>query len=135
MVVAETHEEAARKLEEKMRKATFSFQDYLSQIQTVKKMGSFKSLLKMLPGVGDSLPIDDKEFGKVEAIILSMTLRERAGQHELGMQRRRRIAKGSGTAVDDVNRLCKSFKQAKQFFKNLPSKGKLEKMMGGASWR
>jgi signal recognition particle subunit SRP54 len=131
-------EEEAIKLEKKMRNATFSYEDYLKQIQTVKKMGSIKSLLGMLPGMGKlaDLPIDDKEFFKVEAMILSMTARERREEDELTVPRRKRIALGSGTRMEDINKLVKSFKQAKQFFKNMPSMKQLEKMMGGkALWR
>lgn len=131
-------EEEAQKLEKKMRNATFSYEDYLKQIQVVKKMGSIKGLLSMLPGMNklSELSIDDKDFFKVEAIILSMTPRERKEEDELIMPRRKRIAQGSGTKVEDVNKLVKSFKQAKQFFKNMPNMKQLEKMMGGgALWR
>lgn len=131
-------EDEAKKMEEKLRSATFTYGDYLSQIQMVKKMGSIKGLLGMLPGVGSALkdlPIDDKEFFKVEAIIQSMTPAERNERCELAVPRRKRIAKGSGTTIDDVNKLVKSFKQAKQFFKNMPNMKQLEKMMGGFKWR
>jgi len=131
-------EEEAQDLERKIRKATFSYDDYLKQIQAVKKMGPLQSLLKMLPGVGNMIPldaIDDKEFFKVEAMILSMTPEERMERCELAMGRRKRIAQGSGMTIDDVNRLVKSFKQAKQFMKNMPKAKHLEKMMGGALWQ
>lgn len=130
-------EEQAKKLEQKIRSATFSYEDYLSQIQMVKKMGSIKGLLGMLPGMSSlkELDIDEKEFFKVEAIIQSMTGAERTEKHELSVPRRKRVAKGSGTSIDDVNRLVKSFKQAKQFFKNMPNMKNLEKMMGGSLWR
>lgn len=130
-------EDQAKKMEEKIRSATFTYEDYLSQIQMVKKMGSIKGLLGMLPGMSavKDLPIDDKEFFKVEAIIQSMTPDERAEKSELNVPRRKRIAKGSGTSIDDVNKLAKSFKQAKQFFKNMPNMKQLEKMMGGFKWR
>lgn len=130
-------EDEAQKLEQKIRSATFTYDDYLRQLQTVKKMGSIKSLLGMLPGMGQ-LPImdfDEKEFFKVEAIILSMTPDERAEKCELVNSRRKRIAKGSGTGIEDINKLVKSFKQAKQFFKNMPNMKQLEKMMGGSLWR
>ena len=131
------NEEDAKALEKKMRSATFTYEDYLSQIQMVKKMGSVKSLLGMLPGMSSlkNVDIDDKEFFKVEAIIQSMTVDERAEKCELVVPRRKRIAKGSGTDIDDVNKLVKSFKQAKQFFKNMPNMKQLEKMMGGSLWR
>ena len=130
-------EEDAKKLEKKIRTATFTYDDYLKQIQMVKKMGSFKSLLGMLPGMGTlkDMNFDDKEFFKVEAMIQSMTLDERIEKQELSVPRRKRIARGSGTKMDDINRLVKSFKQAKQFFKNMPSMKNLEKKMGGSLWR
>lgn len=129
-------EAEAKKLEAKMRTATFTYDDYLKQIQTVKKMGSLKSLLSMLPGVGQmAQSFDEKEFFKVEAMIQSMTPSERAEQCELSVPRRRRIAGGSGTEMDDINKLVKSFKQAKQFFKNMPNMKQLEKMLGGSLWR
>lgn len=130
-------EKDAKALEEKLRKASFTYEDYLKQMQAVKKMGSMKSLLGMLPGMSKlkEIDIDDREFGKVEAIILSMTQDERQERCELHMNRRRRIARGSGTSLDDVNRLFKSFKQAKQFFKNVPNMKQLEKMLGGNVWR
>ena len=131
------NEDQAKELEKKMRTASFTYEDYLSQIQTVKKMGSIKSLLGMLPGVSNLnvLDFDDKEFFKVEAIILSMTPMERMEKCELSVSRRKRIAKGSGTSIDDINKLVKSFKQAKQFFKNMPNMKNLGKMMGGSLWR
>lgn len=130
-------DEEAKNMEQKLRTATFSYNDYLSQIQTVKKMGSLKGLLGMLPGMGalKDLNIDEKEFFKIEAVIQSMTKDERSGDDELSVSRRKRIAKGSGTTVEDVNKLAKSFKQAKQFFKNMPNMKQLEKMMGGSQWR
>lgn len=131
------NEDDAKELEKKIRSATFTYEDYLSQIQMVKKMGSVKSLLGMLPGMSSlkNVDIDDKEFFKVEAIIQSMTVDERTEKCELVVSRRKRIAKGSGTGIDDVNKLIKSFKQAKQFFKNMPNMKHLEKMMGGSLWR
>lgn len=131
-------ESEAQKLEQKIRSATFTYEDYLKQIQMVKKMGSFKSLLGMLPGMGNMLPsmdFDEKEFFKVEAMILSMTPDERAEQCELATSRRKRIAQGSGTKMEDINKLVKSFKQAKQFFKNMPNMKQLQKMLGGSLWR
>ena len=132
-------EDEAKKLEQKIRTATFTYEDYLSQIQAVKKMGSIKSLLGMLPGMSSlkSLDFDEKEFFKIEAIIQSMTSSERSEDDELSVPRRKRIAKGSGTSMEDINKLVKSFKQAKQFFKNMPNMNmkNLEKMMGGSLWR
>lgn len=130
-------EAEAQKLEHKIRTATFTYEDYLKQIQTVKKMGSIKSLLGMLPGMGQlpAMDFDEKEFFKVEAMILSMTCDERTERCELTTPRRKRVAKGSGTKIEDVNKLVKSFKQAKQFFKNMPNMKQLEKMLGGSLWR
>lgn len=132
-------EDQAADIERKMRDASFTYDDYLQQMQMVKKMGSFKSLLKMLPGIGDKLeklPLDEKEFVRVEAMILSMTPAERLCRCELSPSRRRRLAAGSGTGIEDVNKLIKSFRQAKKFCKNLPNMNKLQKkMMGGAAWR
>jgi signal recognition particle subunit SRP54 len=127
-------EDKAKQLEKKMRTATFTYEDYLGQIQTVKKMGSFKSLLGMLPGMSamKDFDFDEKEFHRVEAIIQSMTPDERTEKCELSVPRRKRIAKGSGTKIDDINRLVKSFKQAKQFFKNMPNMKQLNKLMGGS---
>lgn len=131
-------EDEAKKMEKKIRSATFTYEDYLGQIQMVKKMGSIKSLLGMLPGMGNALKameFDDKEFFKIEAIIQSMTPAERQERCELVPSRRKRVASGSGTGLEDVNKLVKSFKQAKQFFKNMPNMKNLEKMMGGSLWR
>lgn len=130
-------DDEAKRLEQKIRKATFTYDDYLKQMQTMKKMGSMKSLLKMLPGVGSmvDLEISDERFASIEAIILSMTLAERQEKVELIPSRRKRIAKGSGSDLEEVNKLVKSFKQAKQFFKNMPNMKQLEKMMGGMAWR
>jgi signal recognition particle subunit SRP54 len=131
-------DDEAKKLEQKMRNASFSYEDYLKQIQMVKKMGSLKGLMSMLPGMSSmkgALDIDEEEFFKVEAIILSMTAAERQEKCELSVPRRKRIARGSGTKIEDINKLVKSFKQAKQFFKNMPNLKNLEKLMGeGALW-
>lgn len=131
-------EEDAKDLEKKLRTATFSYKDYLSQIRMVKKMGSFKSILSMLPGASQlkDLEFDEGEITRIEAIILSMTSDERDGTCELIPGRRRRIADGSGTKKEDVDKLAKSFKQAKQFFKNMPNMKQMQKLLGGgALWR
>ena len=129
-------EKESEELEKKILKANFTYEDYLKQMGMVKKMGSFKGLLKMMPGFGslDDLNVDDKEFGKMEAIILSMTPRERRELDELEHSRRKRIAKGSGVNVDDVNRLVKSFKRIKQLFKNMPDMKSLQAMKGKMKW-
>jgi len=117
-------EEESKKLEKKLKKATFNYDDYLKQMGMVKKMGSFKSLLKMVPGMSMAKDIDlpEEEFKKTEAIILSMTPNERIEKDELSYSRRKRIAMGSATAIDDVNRMVKGFKRMKKFFKQMPRK-------------
>ncbi|MBJ7448954.1 MAG: signal recognition particle protein [Parachlamydiales bacterium] len=129
-------EELSQKLENKIRKASFTYDDYLQQMQVVKKMGSFNSLLKMIPGLGNmgDLSGSEKEFAKMEAMILSMTVNERTEKDELSVPRRKRIAKGSGTQIEDVNKLVKSFKNVKQLFKRMPNKKQMEKMLGGFAW-
>ncbi|MBI3236357.1 MAG: signal recognition particle protein [Chlamydiales bacterium] len=109
-------------LEKKMLKASFTYDDYLRQMGMFKKMGSFKSLLKMLPGMSQmgDLDIDDKQFNQIEAMIQSMTLDERIEKVELIPGRRRRIATGSGTSIDEVNRMVKGFKRLKQVCKEMP---------------
>lgn len=126
-------EEEAKNLETKIRKATFTYNDYLNQMQAVRKMGSFKGLMKMLPGAAKIPNFDqsEKEFFKIEAIILSMNPRERQEKDDLSMGRMKRIAKGSGTKLTDVTNLKNSFKRSKQFFKNMPNNKMLEKFMGG----
>jgi signal recognition particle subunit SRP54 len=129
-------ENEAKKLEEKIRDASFTFTDYLNQMGFVKKMGSLKGLLSMLPGASQfkDLDFNEKEFFKIEAIIQSMTKDEREQKCELTHPRRLRIAKGSGTKIDEVNKLVKSFLQMKKFFKSMPNKS-MQKMMGGSLWR
>lgn len=116
-------EEEGKALEKKILKAAFTYDDYLKQMAMVKKMGSFKSLLKMLPGMSSlgDIDFDEKEFNKIEAMIHSMTMLERVEKVELIPSRRRRIANGSGTTIDDVNRMVKGFKKLKQFCKSMPS--------------
>ena len=124
------NEEEAQKLQKKLLKASFTYDDFLKQIRSIKKMGSLKGLLSMLPGVGANLgefEMSDKEMGKIEAIILSMTPDERLGLDELVPARRRRIASGSGSHIDDVNRMIKNFKRVKQMMKKMP--GMKKKLM------
>lgn len=111
-------------LEKKLLKAAFTYEDYLKQMGAIKRMGPLKSLLQMLPGASElpNLEGSEGEFKKIEAIISSMTLGERQGKDDLIPSRRWRIAKGSGTSVDDVNRLIKGFKRMMDIFKNLPKK-------------
>ncbi len=129
-------EDEAKSLEKKIMSATFTYNDYLVQMQKVKKMGSLKGLLGMLPGMGalKTLDFDEKEFFKTEAIIQSMTQVERLCLVDMVPTRRKRIAKGSGTKIDDVNKLIKSFEKMKQFFKNMPNQKQMEKLFGGAKW-
>ena len=109
-------------MEQKLRKATFTYNDYLKQMGMVKKMGSMKSLLKMIPGFSSLGDIDfsDKQFGQMEAMILSMTPNEREEKDELSHLRRKRISKGSGVDIEEVNRMVKGFKRVKQLFKGMP---------------
>ncbi|MCC6128099.1 MAG: signal recognition particle protein, partial [Chlamydiae bacterium] len=125
-------EAQSAELEKKMLKASFTYEDYLRQMGMVKKMGSFKSLLKMMPGFSsmEGLEFSDKEFGKLEAMILSMTLRERQELDELSHSRRKRIAGGSGVIIDEVNRMVKGFKRVKQLFKSMPNMKALGSEMG-----
>ena len=120
----EFDEKQTQKLEEKIKKATFTYDDYLQQMASIKRMGSLKGLLKMIPGVADFPDLDksEGEFKKVESIILSMTPNERLELVELVPSRRWRMAKGSGTTVDDVNRLIKGFKRMKDMMKSMPKK-------------
>ena len=125
-------EEEALKLEKKLKKQEFDLDDYLTQLRQVKKMGSFSSILKMLPGANKikDLNIDDKEFDKVEAIICSMTVAEKRNTKLLNGSRRLRIAKGSGTTVQDVNKFMKSFEMTQKMMKQMKSnKGGMKKMM------
>jgi signal recognition particle subunit SRP54 len=116
-------EEESKALEKKILKAAFTYDDYLKQMAMVKRMGSFKSLLKMMPGMSEisEMDFDEKEFNKIEAMITSMTLQERMEKVELIPSRRRRIAQGSGTTIDDINRMVKGFKKLKQFCKEMPN--------------
>ena len=127
-------EEEALKMEKKLRKQKFDLEDYLAQLRQVKKMGSFSSILKMLPGMGNlkNIQIDDKEFDKVEARICSMTLEERRNPKILNGSRRLRIAKGSGTTVQDINKFINSFEMTQKMMKKLTNnKGAMKKMMRG----
>lgn len=127
-------EEEALKMEKKLRKQKFDLEDYLAQLRQVKKMGSFSSILKMLPGMGNlkNIQIDDKEFDKVEAMICSMTLEERRNPKILNGSRRLRIAKGSGTTVQDINKFVNSFEMTQKMMKKLTNnKGAMKKMMRG----
>ena len=125
-------ENQAKELEEKLRKQQFDLEDFLNQMQQVKKMGPIKNLLGMMPGVDakalENADIDERKLDRVEAIIKSMTKKERANPSIINSSRKRRIADGSGTNVAQVNALLKQFEQMQKMFKQLNSKG-TKKMM------
>ncbi len=115
-------EKQAREMERKIRKQTFTFQDFIDQMQQVRKMGSLKDLVAMIPGLGrqvKDMQFDDREFASIEAMILSMTPEEREDPEILNGSRRRRIAQGSGNSVQDVNQLIKQFNEAKRMMKQM----------------
>ena len=124
----EFDEKEVLKLEKKLKKKTFDLEDFQKQLKQVKKLGSFEQILNMIPGMGQlkkmkDLKPDEKEFVKVEAIINSMTREERANHKMLNGSRKKRIAKGSGTKVHDINRLLKNFVQTKKMMENFTNKG------------
>lgn len=113
-------EEEARRLQKKIQKNKFDFNDFLGQIEQIKKMGNLKDLAAMIPGVGKAIKdvdIDDNAFKGIEAIIKSMTPKERTNPEILNQSRRMRIAKGSGTNIQEVNRLIKQFDQTRKMMK------------------
>ncbi|MCX6155826.1 MAG: signal recognition particle protein [Candidatus Kapabacteria bacterium] len=121
----------AKKLEDKIRKNQFTFEDFLEQMKTIKKMGSLRDLIGMIPGMDKAMKnvtFDDKAFARIEAIILSMTLKERENPKILNGSRRQRIAHGSGTTVQDVNRLLKQFDDMTKMMKNISRGGKSRMM-------
>ena len=124
--------EEAEKIAQQLDKKDFNLNDYLIQLRQVKKMGSFSSLLKFIPGMANikDLKVDDKEFDKIEAIICSMTAKERRNPQILNGQRRLRIAKGSGTSVQEINRFMKSFEMTQKMMKQMKDKKSMKKMMG-----
>jgi signal recognition particle subunit SRP54 len=132
-------EDKAKELEEKFRTQTFTLDDFLEQLQQVKKMGPLDELLKMMPGAGkikglENAKVDEGQMGRVEAVIQSMTTKERSTPEIINAHRRRRIAKGSGTSIQDVNRLLKQFEEMKKMVKqmtNMQQKGKKRKMPPG----
>ena len=123
-------EEEAKKLQRKLAKNQFDFNDFLAQIAQIKKMGNIKDLMAMIPGVGKAvkdLDIDDNAFKSVEAIIYSMTPAERANPDIINASRRERIARGSGTNIQEVNRLMKQFEMIRKTMKTVAG-GKLPGM-------
>ena len=125
--------EQAEKLEKQLRKKEFDLDDYLTQLRQVKKMGSFSSLLKMMPGMANikDLKVDDKEFVRIEAMICSMTKEEKRNPKLLNASRRIRIAKGSGTTVQQINQFMKSFEMTQKMMKKIQDGKNLKKMMKG----
>ena len=125
------NEEEARKLQKKIQKNQFDFNDFMAQIQSIKKMGNLKELASMIPGLGKAakdIDIDDNAFKSIEAIINSMTPKERSHPEILNGSRRQRIAKGSGTNIQEVNRLLKQFDQTRKMMKMVTG-SKMGKMM------
>ena len=118
----------ARRMEEKMRTATFDLTDFLDQFKMIRKLGPLENLLGMLPGMGNmkGFSVDEKQMRRVEAIVLSMTLEERHKPDILNARRRQRIARGSGTSVTEVNDLIQRFNQMRKMMKNM---GQFKKMM------
>ncbi len=129
-------EKTAADMERKMREATFSLEDFLSQLRQLRKMGNLNQILGMLPGVKpgalDNMNVDERQLGRIEAIVLSMTPEERLHPSEvLNGSRRRRIAAGSGTSVEEVNKLLKQFEQMKKMMKQFSSPGRMKGLFGG----
>ena len=123
-------EEDAVRMAKKMKENSFNLEDYLDQLNSMKKMGNMRDMLEMIPGMGSklkgaNLDVDEKQLEKTKAIILSMTVKERRNPGILNASRRRRIAAGSGVQVQDVNRLLNQFEQTKQMMKKLSS-GKMK---------
>jgi signal recognition particle subunit SRP54 len=130
------NEEEARKLQKKIAKNEFGFDDFLSQIQQIKKMGSMKDLIGMIPGAGKAMKdveIEDDAFKYIEAIIYSMTPKERSRPSIIDMKRKTRIAKGSGRKIEEVNQLMKQFEQMSKMMKMMQGPGgkNMMRMMGG----
>ncbi len=124
--------EEAEKLEKSLKKNKFDLDDYLAQLRQMKKMGSFSSILKMIPGIGSQLSnveIDDKEIARIEAMICSMTLEERRNPKVLNASRRIRIANGSGTTVQQLNKFMKTFEMTQKMMKEMKSPKKMKNMM------
>ena len=134
---AQFDEVEAKKLEKKIRKNQFDFEDFLTQIQQIKKMGNIKDLMGMIPGMGKAMKdvdVPDDAFKGVEAIILSMTPKERSNPGLLNTTRKARIAKGSGTSLQDVNKLMKQFEDMRKMMKMMSNPrnmmGMMNKMKG-----
>jgi len=127
---ANIDEDKAREMEQKLKKAQFGFDDYLESMNQMKNMGGISSVLSMMPGLGGKMKdiesmVDEKDMARKEAIILSMTTKERSNPDLLNISRKQRIAKGAGVDISEVNRMVKQFEQAKKMMKQMPG------MMGG----
>jgi len=124
-------EEEAIKIEKQLRKKEFDLDDYLVQLKQIKKMGSFSSILKMMPGMSGvkDLKVDDKELYRIEAIICSMTKQERRNPKLLNASRRKRIASGSGTTVQQINKFMDSFEMTQKMMKKMQGRKGMKKMM------
>ncbi|MCM3356958.1 MULTISPECIES: signal recognition particle protein [unclassified Psychrobacillus] len=136
---ANVDEEKAKELEEKFRTQSFTFDDFLEQLSQVKQMGPLDEILKMLPGANkikglENAKVDEKQMDRVEAIIYSMTTQEKTNPEIINGARKKRIAKGSGTSIQDINRLLKQFEEMKKMMKqmtNMQQKGKKKMKMPG----
>ena len=125
-------DEEAKRIQKKIAKNKFDFNDFIGQIQQIKKMGNFQDLMGMIPGMGKALKgvdIDDDAFNGIEAIIKSMTNHERENPHVINGSRRQRIATGSGSSVNDVNKLLKQFEDMRKMMRMMNDKSKMSQMM------
>lgn len=128
------NEEEAQRIQKKIRKNQFGFDDFLSQLEQIKKMGNLKDLMGMIPGVGKAIKdidIDDNSLKPIEAIIKSMTLKEREEPEILNGSRKQRIAKGSGTSIQEVNQLLKQFEQMRKMMKTMNKMGGAKRALSG----
>ncbi|UXP32346.1 signal recognition particle protein [Reichenbachiella agarivorans] len=127
-------EEEAKRIQKKIRKNNFGFDDFLSQLEQIKKMGNLKDLMGMIPGVGKAIKdidIDDDSLKPIEAIIKSMTIQEREEPDLINGSRKKRIANGSGTSIQEVNQLLKQFDQMRKMMKTMNKMGGAKRMMSG----
>ena len=127
-------EKSAKEMEKKFREQTFTLEDFLAQMYQIKKMGNINQLIGMIPGINQSAlkdaEVDENHLSKIEAIILSMTKKERLRPELINGSRRKRIANGSGTTVEDVNKLLKQFEQMKKTMKQFSNMGKRRSFAG-----
>ena len=124
-------DKAAAELEEKLAKNKFDLNDLLEQFRQIRKMGSLQDILGMIPGLGNKvkdLQVDEAQFDRMQAIILSMTPKERKNPDIINASRKKRIAAGCGQQIEDVNRLLSQYKQMKKMFKQMNSAGKNKKL-------